>query len=59
MQEIGYNTSMDTIRSLATRKNNPLDIRLVVNHAGAYIHGDIYADNGIFNGEVYAKRFIA
>ena len=61
----GFNTnnitgreSIADLRTMAERSTNPVDIRLVVNQNGAYLKGDIFADNGYFHGNVHATNFI-
>ena len=55
---IGYNTTLNEIHTLAERTTNPVDIKLVLNKNGAYFNGDIYANNGYFHGNVHATNFI-
>jgi len=38
---------------------NDLNVALILNKNGLYIKGNIYATNGVFNGEVYASAFSA
>lgn len=53
LQQVGYETTMDELQAL--NDNELAEVRLVLNKNGLYLKGNVYADNGVFNGIVYAS----
>lgn len=53
LQQVGYDTTMDEIQALNDAETS--EVRLVLNHNGLYLKGNVYADNGVFKGVVYAS----
>ena len=58
LQNINYNTPLNTIRTLDITDNNGVDVKLVINKNGAYFKGTVYAAAGSFTGDVTATSFV-